>query len=41
MRGGDENKGENKERIKKAEEGGHASEGKEGPRGRSRLSTEH
>jgi hypothetical protein len=31
--GGDEEKGEKKERIIKAKERGHASEGKEGPRG--------
>jgi hypothetical protein len=41
VRGGDEEKGEKKERIMEGKEGGHASEGKEGSRGTSRLCTKH
>jgi len=39
VRGGDEEKGEKKERKMKGKEGGHASQGKEGPLGKRRLST--
>jgi hypothetical protein len=39
VRGGDEEKGEKKERIMKGKEGDHASQGKEGPRGMRTLST--